>query len=154
MMLELHQVTIGQQINKLSLTLNEGQLLCITGTQGAGKTTLLRTVLGFIPVDEGFICIDGEQLTPLSAPFFRRQMAYVPQYLSVPEGYIDVPTDYIELLRRAVKSGKPLLIVDEPSQPTNAEEEQEIDRLLKEAVNRGASVLAVNSRILPNPIRL
>ena len=87
MMLELHNVTIGQQIHSLSLTVNDGQALSLKGAQGSGKTTLLRAVVGLIPVDEGHISIDGELLTPKSAPFFRRQMAYVPQRLLVPEDY-------------------------------------------------------------------
>ena len=82
MMLELHNVTIGEIIKGLSATLDEGQLI---GLQGRGKTTLLRAVVGLIPVDGGHICIDGEVLVPESAPYFRRYMAYVPQHLSVPE---------------------------------------------------------------------
>ena len=66
MMLELHNVTIGQLIRELSLTVDNGRMVCIAGPQGSGKTTLLRAVLGFLPVDDGFISIDGELLTPLS----------------------------------------------------------------------------------------
>ena len=96
MMLELHNVTIGQQIRSLSMALSDGQLVNITGQKGSGKTTLLRALLGFIPVDSGHISIDGELLTPLSAPYFRRQMAYVPQNLSLPEGFHGVSTDYVK----------------------------------------------------------
>lgn len=154
MMLEMHQVTIGQQIVKLSMVVNDGKIACITGAHGAGKTTLLRAVLGFIPVDSGFISIDGELLTPQSAPYFRKQTAYVPQHLTLPEGYTGVPTDYVQQLRKAVDSGKPLLIVDEPPQPVGTDVEEEIDRLLQAAAQRGTTVLAVNQRIQPNPIRL
>ena len=84
MMLELHNVTIGSLIQDLSLTVNDGQLVCLAGDDGVGKTTLLRAVMGFIPIDGGHISIDGELLTPQSAPYFRRQMAYVPQQLSLP----------------------------------------------------------------------
>ena len=103
MMLELHNVTIGQQIRGLSATVGEGNVLSITGSKGSGKTTLLRAVLGFLPVDEGHISIDGELVTPLSAPWFRKQMAYVPQYLVVPDDYHEVPTNYLSLLKRAVE---------------------------------------------------
>ena len=60
MMLELHDVTIGQQISALSLTVSEGQLVTITGSKGSGKSLLIRAVLGLIPIDGGFISIDGE----------------------------------------------------------------------------------------------
>lgn len=153
-MLELHNVTIGQQIRSLSMALSDGQLVNITGQQGSGKTTLLRALLGFIPVDGGHISIDGELLTPMSAPYFRRQMAYVPQYLTLPEGYHGVSIDYLELLRKAVDSGKTLLIVDEPSKELSAEDQQTVDGMLMEAVQRGAMVVAVNSRFMQNQVSL
>ena len=90
MMLELHNVTIGELVKGLSVTIDDGQ---IVGIQGRGKTTLLRAVVGLLPINGGHICIDGEVLSPDSAPYFRRYMAYVPQRLSVPEGYDKVPTD-------------------------------------------------------------
>ena len=71
MLLELHNITIGQLVRGLSATVGEGNVLSIKGAQGKGKTTLLRALLGFVAVDEGHISIDGELLTPLSAPYFR-----------------------------------------------------------------------------------
>ena len=146
MMIELHRVAIGQQIRGLSMIVGNGQLVSIRGPKGSGKTMLLRAILGFVAVDDGYISIDGELLTTLSAPYFRRQMAYVPQHLEVPEGYTEVPTDYLELLRRAVDSGKPLLIIDEPSARPTEELMAEAERLLQQALTRGATVLAVNVR--------
>ena len=96
-MLELHNVTIEPLIHSLSLTVGDGQLVCLTGQQGVGKTTILRAVLGLIPIDNGHISIDGELLTPLSAPYFRRQIAYVPQRLTMVEGY-DSMADLSEML--------------------------------------------------------
>ena len=164
MMLELHNVTIGQLIRELSLTVDDGRMVRVSGSQGSGKTTLLRAVLGFLPIDDGFISIDGELLTPLSAPYFRRFTAYVPQQLSVPDGYTDhdfgsfgtlsADERYLFLLRKAVSSGKPLLIVDEPSQPLGNDALQTADGLLAEAVGRGCSVLAVTSQMNENTIRL
>jgi ABC-type cobalamin/Fe3+-siderophores transport system ATPase subunit len=154
MMLELHNVTIGQQIRGLSATVNEGNVLSIMGSQGKGKTTLLRALMGFLPIDEGHISIDGELLTPLSAPYFRRQMAYVPQYLEVPEGYEDVPTDYMRLLEHAAHAGKKLLIVDEPREALSNEDAVRAARLLAEAAEHGATVVTVNMRITQNQVQL
>ena len=164
MMLELHDVTIGQQIRALSLTVSEGQLVTITGSKGSGKSLLIRAVLGLIPIDGGFISIDGELLTPMSAFYFRRQIAYVPQYLSVPEGYkggglehwneLSADERYMLLMNKALESGKQMLIVDEPPQPLAVETNNAIDQLLQEAAQRGKTVLAVNSRIQNNQVRL
>ena len=146
MMLELHNVTIEPLIRSLSLTAGDGSLVGIAGAKGSGKTTLLRAILGFLPIDGGHISIDGELLTPLSAPYFRRFTAYVPQRLSVPDGYRDVPTDYMELLRRAVESRKPLLLADEPPEPLSAEQAAEAERLLRLATEQGTTVVAVGAR--------
>ena len=153
MILELHNVTIGQQIRSLSMMVESGHLVGISGSQGSGKTTLLRAILGFIPVDSGHISIDGELLTPLSAPWFRKQMAYVPQHLSVPDGY-EMDTNYIHLLEKAVRSGKSLMIVDEPPQELDETDCQAVDQLVQEAAAKGAIVLAVNPRITENRIAL
>ena len=154
MMLELHNVTIGQQIRGLSATVSEGNVLSIMGSQGKGKTTLLRALLGFVPIDGGHISVDGELLTPLSAPYFRRQMAYVPQYLEVPDDYDDMSTDYMRLLEHAVHSGKKLLIVDEPREVLSDEDAVRAARLLMEAAEHGATVVTVNMRITQNQVQL
>ena len=154
MLLELHNITIGQQIRGLSATVSEGNVLSIMGSQGKGKTTLLRALMGFLPIDEGHISIDGELLTPLSAPWFRKQMAYVPQHLEVPEGYEDVPTDYMRLLEHAVHTGKKLLVIDEPREALSDEDGVRAARLLMEAAEHGATVVTVNMRITQNQVQL
>lgn len=70
--------------DRLSFSVSDGQMLCLTGDSGCGKTTLLRAILGFQPLCGGHISIDGELLTPSSAEEFRKLMAYVPQDLSFP----------------------------------------------------------------------
>lgn len=151
MMLELHNVTIEGLFTGLSATIADGQMV---GLQGRGKTTLLRAIVGLIPIDRGHICIDGELLTPESAPYFRRFMAYVPQRLTVPEGYTKVPTDYVELVRRAVESGKQLLVIDAPLVSLDSEEQQTVARLLIEAVQQGRLVLTVMNPLNDNYIQL
>ncbi len=153
MMLELQNITIGDRIRHFSLTVGDGQLVALTGAQGSGKTTLLRAVLGLIPIDEGLITVDGELLTPRSAPYFRRHMAYVPQYLEVPQGYdgmglgrwADLSSDerYLLLLTNAVQTYKPLLIVDQPQHTVSSHTAETIGNLLRDAVQRGTTVLAV-----------
>lgn len=154
MNIELRNVTIGQQIRGLSVTVGDGNVLNITGSKGVGKTTLLRALLGFVAVDEGYISIDGELLTMSSAPWFRKRMAYVPQLLEVPEGYDAVPTDYMSLLERAVSSDKKLLIIDEPREALSYDDNERRERLISEAAGRGATVVAVNTSITQNQIQL
>ena len=151
MMLELHHVTIGQLVKDVSLTVGARQLMTISGASGSGKTTLLRAVLGFLPIDNGHISIDGELLTPLSAPYFRRQTAYVPQRLVVPDWYQDdLSTDYVRMLEQAAYSDKQLLIIDEPAIRLDASQLETVDRLLHQAAERGAAVLAVTANPTSN----
>ena len=44
---------------KLTLQVNENEVLCIVGPSGCGKTTLLRCIDGLIPLTAGRIAIDG-----------------------------------------------------------------------------------------------
>ena len=87
-MLEIKNVKIkmGEQVllGGLSFSADDGEVVCITGESGCGKTSLLRAILGFIPLHEGHISIDGELLTPAAAGEFRKYMAYVPQDLAMP----------------------------------------------------------------------
>ena len=87
-MLEIRNISLKfgdtQLFKDLSFTVDQGQLVCITGDSGTGKTTLLRAILGFLPLDDGVISIDGEIINSMSAETFRRRMMYVPQELSLP----------------------------------------------------------------------
>ena len=67
---------------------------------------------------------------------------------------VGVLTDYLELLCKAVDSGKTLLIVDEPSKELGEEDQRTVDCMLMEAVRRGAMVVTVNSRFTQNQVSL
>jgi len=55
-------------INRLSLHVNRGSLVCLLGSSGCGKTTVLRAIAGFEPVYHGKITMEN---TLLSKPGFR-----------------------------------------------------------------------------------
>lgn len=86
-MLEVKDATIviGEKTlaQGLSFTAKDGQLTCVTGSEGTGKTTLIRTLMGFLPVKEGFVSVDGELLTVRSAHAFRSMMVYLPQQMQM-----------------------------------------------------------------------
>lgn len=85
-MLELHDVLIEPLERTVSLTVGDGRMVCIAARRREAGTAVLRAVMGLHAVKSGHISIDGELLTPLSAPYFRRQMAYVPGRLTLIPG--------------------------------------------------------------------
>ncbi|MFH8773198.1 MULTISPECIES: ABC transporter ATP-binding protein [unclassified Streptomyces] len=50
-------------LDRVDLTVPDGQLLCVVGPSGCGKSTLLRTIAGLLPADEGTVMIDGAPVT-------------------------------------------------------------------------------------------
>ena len=50
-------------VQDLSLTLEQGQLLCILGASGCGKTTTLNMIGGFLEPDSGSVRLDGQDIT-------------------------------------------------------------------------------------------
>lgn len=75
-MLEIKDLTIHTKggaalLDGLSLTLQQGQALALTGQSGAGKTTLLKAVLGLLGQDQrikgGAVVVDGVDMATLCA---------------------------------------------------------------------------------------
>lgn len=50
-------------IRDISLTLHEGELVCLLGASGGGKTTLFNVISGLTRPDEGRILLDGIDVT-------------------------------------------------------------------------------------------
>ena len=94
-MLEVKDATIaiGEKmlVEGLSFIARDGELTCLTGSEGSGKTTFIRTLMGFLPVKEGFVSVDGELLTIASAHAFRRMMCYLPQEMQMLRHQLTVP---------------------------------------------------------------
>lgn len=53
-------------INRVSLAVQEGEILAVIGPNGAGKSTLLNLLSGLLRADEGRIFFQGEEITHLS----------------------------------------------------------------------------------------
>jgi polar amino acid transport system ATP-binding protein len=51
-----------QALERVSLDVREGEVLCLIGASGSGKTTLLRCINQLTSIDSGGIWLDGELL--------------------------------------------------------------------------------------------
>jgi branched-chain amino acid transport system ATP-binding protein len=60
-------------VNKVSCTFRPGELTAIIGPNGAGKTTYFNLISGQLRPTAGEVCLDGEDITRLSAPLRTRK---------------------------------------------------------------------------------
>jgi ABC-type sugar transport system ATPase subunit len=49
-------------LNKMSLTLNKGEIVGIAGLAGSGRTELAHALVGFTKIDSGSVTLDGQPL--------------------------------------------------------------------------------------------
>jgi len=70
----------SRALRGVSLSVRQGECLGLLGRNGVGKTTLLKCLMGVLPVADGKVMFDGQDISHL--PPHRRAalgMAYVPQ---------------------------------------------------------------------------
>lgn len=64
----LHKSFKGLQVLKdVSLEVREGERHVIIGPNGAGKTTLFNCITGTLPINEGTVTVNGQQISGLPA---------------------------------------------------------------------------------------
>ena len=63
----------------LSLRIEAGEIVALTGHNGAGKSTLINLLLRFYIPESGTITLDGQDIAGISLPDLRRQIGLVPQ---------------------------------------------------------------------------
>ena len=60
-------------MDHISLTIHDGEYLCIIGLSGAGKSTLLRSINRLNEISEGEILIDGKSITKANKKELKQQ---------------------------------------------------------------------------------
>ncbi|WP_438712547.1 ABC transporter ATP-binding protein [Aquimarina muelleri] len=70
----------GEQtaLDRLNLTINEGEIFALLGQNGAGKTTTINLFLGFVEPTSGTVSINGISVTE-NASETKKYIAYIPE---------------------------------------------------------------------------
>lgn len=76
-------------LDDIDLALKRGQSIGLIGASGAGKTTLVDMLLGFHRPESGRILIDGLSMEDYGWENWRRQVAYLPQNMSLMDDTIE-----------------------------------------------------------------
>ncbi len=76
-----------QILRKVSLEVEEGEVVCVLGSNGSGKTTTVRALSGLVQISRGHIYFEGQEITHLP-PYDRVGLGLV----VVPEGRKIFPT--------------------------------------------------------------
>lgn len=68
-MLEVERINTfrgpAQVLRDLSLTVRDGESVCLVGRNGAGKTTTIDSIMGLLPVRSGKVTFNGRDITRL-----------------------------------------------------------------------------------------
>jgi len=57
----------SQTLHGVSLTVEEGELVCVLGANGAGKSTLLKNIIGLVKPRQGSIEFSGKRIEQMAA---------------------------------------------------------------------------------------
>jgi branched-chain amino acid transport system ATP-binding protein len=57
----------SQTLHGVSLTVEEGELVCVLGANGAGKSTLLKNIIGLVKPRQGSIEFSGRRIEQMAA---------------------------------------------------------------------------------------
>ncbi len=68
-MLEVDNVSVNygavRAVHSVSLSVNEGEIVTLLGPNGAGKTSMLSAIIGLVPVAEGTVSFQGQDINRL-----------------------------------------------------------------------------------------
>lgn len=81
-------VTGGEVIHNISLQINKGDSIAITGSSGGGKSTIVDILIGIHKPNSGALYIDGVPITNKNIRSWRKKIGYIPQDIFLFDGTI------------------------------------------------------------------
>jgi len=86
-------------LNGVSFKLDAGKCLAIIGSSASGKTTLARLLVGFHKPNDGFIRLDGADVSQWSTNGLGEQIGYLPQDIQLFNGTISENISRLEPIK-------------------------------------------------------
>ena len=160
-------------IGPIDLDVQAGQILVLRGPSGSGKSLLLRAISDLDP-NEGTVTLKGQDRAGVSAPDWRRQVAFVPAESGwwadrVGEHFRAAPDPAAHLaavgladalgwqvarlstgekqrlaLVRALQMQPDVLLLDEPTSALDASAVKAVEQLIRDQAKAGRAVLVVS----------
>ncbi|EJC82379.1 ABC-type proline/glycine betaine transport system, ATPase component [Rhizobium leguminosarum bv. trifolii WSM2297] len=82
-MIEIRNVTkrygAATVVDNVSMRVEKGEITVIVGTSGSGKSTLMRMINRLVPITEGEIFVNGQNVTGVEVTELRRKIGYAIQ---------------------------------------------------------------------------
>ena len=70
----------SQVLHQVSLTVNQGEIVCLLGANAAGKTTTMKTIFGLVRPRNGAVQFENERISDLTTDaIIKRGLALVPE---------------------------------------------------------------------------
>jgi heme exporter protein A len=158
----------------LELTLEAGEAALVTGPNGAGKSSLIRIAAGLLPAAAGRVerearaalADDAPALDPKltlaaalalwarldgSQPDSGLQAMGLAPLAEVPVRMLSTGQRKRAVLARAMASGAPLWLLDEPANGLDPDGERRLASVIREHRDRGGAVLAASHQPLDLP---
>ena len=66
-------------LDRVSIQVDQGELVAVMGPNGAGKSTVLKAIMGLAPVVEGMVYLRGESLDIATHEIVKQGISFVPQ---------------------------------------------------------------------------
>ena len=134
-----------------NLQLERGEIASISGPSGCGKSSLLNAILGFTPLKEGRIVLNGILLDKGNVDVVRKQTAWIPQELALPLEWVKDMVNEISggqrqrmMIAVASMIGKPLTIVDEPTSALDSGSAEKVLSFFRRQTENGSAILTVS----------
>lgn len=82
--IEIKNLTFGYTkdkniFNNFNLVINSNEKVALVGPSGNGKSTLIKLIMGYFPVPENTIFIDGQDINKYNLTSIRKQISFINQ---------------------------------------------------------------------------